>query len=471
MATIEHEPTAAERAAKRAFAGADAICVEICVGRGADGGEHWVEAGSILVDTSGPKHGRASYHGGFLYNEHYNGPALSPTLDPRVKKFWPLERGTNTNVRSQNDMHSVFIQSLPDQWGTKVLEAHVPAYAGYDASERLATLSAMTECRVGALRFNHSGSSLDQSVVGLEALETMNSHVNRFLSGAAKTFLSQTQYWSVYSNGGMQPKVAFRFEKDDPTEWIAKFSLEPFGAYDQPRVERACMLATEQAKIVTPVNRMILMEESGTTVFVSKRYDVHEGVRVHRFNAAVALDREGKFEYAEYPEIAAAVRKLSTHPEADADQLFRRMLLNAYIGNTDDHLGQFEFVQQPSGGYRLAPAYDITIDDAVVRGPHQTRFAGGDAAAEYSVEWIEKQAEGMGVSKESGLAAARDVLAAVQTMPEYFERVGLSTRDERRVIPALRLEQATALHSAVVERLEHGQQESASMTGRRGMRR
>ena len=60
-----------------------------------------------------------------------------------------------------------------------------------------------------------------------------------------------------------------------------------------------------------------------------------------------------------YLEIADAIRRYGASPAADLRQLWRRMLFNVLISNTDDHLRNHGFLYIEGAGWRLAPAYDL----------------------------------------------------------------------------------------------------------------
>lgn len=52
------------------------------------------------------------------------------------------------------------------------------------------------------------------------------------------------------------------------------------------------------------------------------------------------------------------IRHVSSQPGQDLQQLFRQMVFNVMIGNTDDHLKNFLMLHDDSG-WRLSPAYDL----------------------------------------------------------------------------------------------------------------
>lgn len=60
-----------------------------------------------------------------------------------------------------------------------------------------------------------------------------------------------------------------------------------------------------------------------------------------------------------YEQLIATCRKLHL-PEADCQEVFRRMVFNVLANNTDDHNKNFSFTMTEDGSWRLSPAYDIT---------------------------------------------------------------------------------------------------------------
>ena len=60
-----------------------------------------------------------------------------------------------------------------------------------------------------------------------------------------------------------------------------------------------------------------------------------------------------------------------TRNVADCEMLVRVMVFNVAIGNCDDHSKKFSFVWDRDCQWRLAPAYDLTVQD----GPFGEHFA------------------------------------------------------------------------------------------------
>lgn len=97
-----------------------------------------------------------------------------------------------------------------------------------------------------------------------------------------------------------------------------------------------------------------LYSADGNNHFLTKRFDRDGNRKVHTQTlAAISPDTDS------YEQLIAVCRKLHL-PEADCQEVFRRMVFNVLANNTDDHNKNFSFTMSEGGIWRLSPAYDIT---------------------------------------------------------------------------------------------------------------
>jgi serine/threonine-protein kinase HipA len=66
-----------------------------------------------------------------------------------------------------------------------------------------------------------------------------------------------------------------------------------------------------------------------------------------------------------YLEIADAIRQYGSSPEADLIELWRRIVFNILVSNTDDHLRNHGFLFDGKN-WRLSPAFDVNPNLAKV---------------------------------------------------------------------------------------------------------
>ena len=95
--------------------------------------------------------------------------------------------------------------------------------------------------------------------------------------------------------------------------------------------------------------------------FFTKRFDRKNGERIH-FASAMTMTGNNEDTVrdtpASYLDIAEFIQYHCASNENDLHQLWRRIVFNIAISNTDDHLRNHGFVLTPKG-WRLSPAYDI----------------------------------------------------------------------------------------------------------------
>lgn len=125
-----------------------------------------------------------------------------------------------------------------------------------------------------------------------------------------------------------------------------------------------------------------LQEVDGKDVLLVERFDrmpVEGGVaRRHFFSALTALGlSELQARDASYADFADFLAKWSADPRADCHELYRRMILNMVIGNTDDH-ARNHAVFWDGSRCRLTPAYDVCVLKRVGEIGTQAMLIGAD---------------------------------------------------------------------------------------------
>lgn len=98
---------------------------------------------------------------------------------------------------------------------------------------------------------------------------------------------------------------------------------------------------------------------AGGVALAIKRFDRSEGRRWHALSANVALKAAGV--ELSYPNLAQLLRRrgdVDTH-RAQMHELFRRLVFNILIDNTDDHEKNHVLLVSQAQQYALAPAFDV----------------------------------------------------------------------------------------------------------------
>ena len=93
-------------------------------------------------------------------------------------------------------------------------------------------------------------------------------------------------------------------------------------------------------------------------VLLVRRFDRDGALRLPFLSAMSMLGSKDN-ETRSYLEIVDALRQHGAAPKADMEALWRRLVFNILISNTDDHLRNHGFLYAGRDGWRLSPAYDL----------------------------------------------------------------------------------------------------------------
>jgi serine/threonine-protein kinase HipA len=159
------------------------------------------------------------------------------------------------------------------------------------------------------------------------------------------------------SLGGAKPKANILDMDNQP--WIAKFPSKSDtvnkGAWEYLAYQLAIDAGIEMAE-------SRLEHTAGKyDTFFTKRFDRDKQERIHFVSAMTMTGRNEELirdETPSYLDIVEFIQFSGTHVDEDLKQLWRRIVFNILISNTDDHLRNHGFILTDEG-WRLSPAYDV----------------------------------------------------------------------------------------------------------------
>jgi serine/threonine-protein kinase HipA len=300
--------------------------------------------------------------GAFRYASAYLGRPDAFSLDP---VSLPLREGDF--AVDHPGVFGVFEDSLPDDWGRRLL---VRKHRISPHQQNLPTLLlALGDSGLGALSYTEQGTpghpseetsvlNLDRLVQSAEAFErgeNTDTDINLLLGAGS-------------SPGGARPK-ALVYDESADEHYLAKFpSIKDH--VDVVRLEAATMSLAARAGLVVPFTRLV--ECGRKPVLLVRRFDLAPEGRRHMISLQTLMKATGYY-LCRYADILNVVRKVSADPHEDSERLFRQMVFNAVVHNTDDHLKNFWMLCDRETGWRLSPAFDL-IPDIGQRGEHVLFF-------------------------------------------------------------------------------------------------
>jgi serine/threonine-protein kinase HipA len=258
--------------------------------------------------------------------------------------------------------------SAPDRWGRVLMRRAERLRADHEGSTpRTLTeidylLRVNDESRQGALRFSETegGEFLAQGerkIPPLIELHHLLSAAERVTEDTESDEDLRLLLAPGSSLGGARPKASVRDVNGHLS--IAKFPSKIDDA-DVVAWEAVALTLAGKAGIETPEWRM--ENVGGKRVLLLRRFDrsgtPRHPVRIPFLSAMSMLDAHDN-ERRSYLEIVDALRQHGAAFKDDARSLWRRIVFNILISNTDDHLRNHGFLYAGAEGWRLSPAYDM----------------------------------------------------------------------------------------------------------------
>ncbi len=345
-----------------------------------------VLAGQLLIDDA---------RGRFKYARAYLDNPRAFALDPINL---PLTAGIHDNPRTRETpgVFGVLIDAGPDEWGRRQLsKTRTPPPVTH-----VEFLLAASGEGVGALHFTAKIKDKPKPtpVRPFENLVHLQ-HIAADIEAGREVDQSLSPFFFHGSGlGGARPKTLI--EQDD-RHWIAKFGRDS-DLVDLCKVEYASMIMARAAGIDVP--DVAFTETARGGVMLVERFDRSVDGQHHLVSVASLINKFDITQYDEsamsYPGIVQLGKRIGHRTRGLAAKVFRRMLFNVAIGNTDDHLRNHAFYKKSTDTeYGLTPGYDI-VPNVGLQGSHA--IALGAFGSSPSKDNLEAAAHRMGISRTDG---------------------------------------------------------------------
>jgi serine/threonine-protein kinase HipA len=302
----------------------------------------------------------------FEYDHNWLKSEQKFLLDPDIQYF------TGIQFPNNKENFGIFLDSMPDTWGRTLMKRRVALQAMENKLKARTLyeldflLGVYDESRMGALRFKTAidGPFLDNN--NLNPTPPWSSI--RELQYAAYSFENDIENKSLNkwlniliapgsSLGGARPKANVLDENKEL--WIAKFPSKN-DTIDKAAWEYLAYILASKASInMAPCKIEVVSGRHHT--FFTKRFDREKDQRIH-FASAMTMTGNNedtiRNRQASYLDVAEIISNYGNNIEANLHQLWRRIIFNISISNTDDHLRNHGFILT-TDGWELSPAYDL----------------------------------------------------------------------------------------------------------------
>ena len=322
--------------------------------------------GPTLIGTLSAHFAKGKKAFSFEYDNDWLKTDVQRLLDPDIAFYSGPQYPTNKNN------FGVFLDSMPDTWGKTLMKKRA-AQEAKAKQQRVPTLyevdyllGVYDKTRMGALRFKTDldGPFLDNddksptppwSSLGdlQEAVKQLESYEQ---SEAIRKWIA-VLIAPGSSLGGARPKANIKDKNGNL--WIAKFpsktDIVDKAAWEYLAYKLAVAAGIDMA------DSTIEKVSGQYHTFLTKRFDRIKAERIH---FASAMTMTGNTEESikdvspSYLELVDVIENLGVDVEENLHQLWRRIIFNIAISNTDDHLRNHGFILTEKG-WVLSPAYDL----------------------------------------------------------------------------------------------------------------
>jgi len=401
-------------------------------------------------------------------------PAFLPSRIEVAPIHAPLRaeayRFANLNRDSFHGLPGVLADSLPDKYGTTLVDAYLAGLGRSPGSANAVERLCYTGRRgVGALEFEPARGpglsestddiqiaalvrlasevladrkELDVSMAAGEEAQAMRDilRVGTSAGGArAKAVIAWNPETGVIRSG--QAKAGPGFE-----HWLLKFDgvseNKDREALADPQgygaIEYAYSLMARAAGIEMTECR--LLEENGRRHFMTKRFDRVGDEKVHM----LSLGAMAHFDYTQagayaYEQAFMTMRELGLGTSA-VEQQYRRAVFNIVARNQDDHVKNIAFLMDRSGRWSLSPAFDLAYSynpSGEWTAHHQMSLNG--KVDDFTLHDLRTGADRAMLKRSSAARIVDEVREAVSDWPDYASQAGVFDHQVEAVQAGLRL--------------------------------
>jgi serine/threonine-protein kinase HipA len=216
--------------------------------------------------------------------------------------------------------------------------------------------------------------------------------------------------------------------------WIAKFPSRRDGV-DVGAWEAVVNELARLAGLRVPEGTTRQLTQRRHT-YLARRFDrLPTGERLHFASAMTLLGYEDGTDAAagvSYQELAEFIMRSGAAAAEDLAELWRRIVFNICVSNTDDHLRNHGFLLAPDKGWRLAPAYDMNPNP---QGTGLTlNVAGNDNRLDLSLAM--EVADSFRLTLSDAQAQRAAICAAVGRWRQVATRKRISKAEQDEMAPA-----------------------------------
>ena len=393
-----------------------------------------------------------------------SGIEVAPLMMPLSNKIYSFPE------LSQNSFHGLpglLADSLPDKFGNALINAWLARQGrepeSFNSVERLC----YTGFRgMGALEFLPATGPVatNDTVIAVDRLVELASEIFSHRDGL-QTRLEQSADAMVdilrvgTSAGGARAKAVIAWNPqtnevrsgqttltDGFEHWLIKFDginnnrdkelADPQGygliEYAYSQMARDCGITMSECT---------LFKEGGRQHFMTRRFDRHDGKKLHMQSLAAMGHLDFNMAGAHSYEQAFNVMRRLDMPANVTAELFRRMVFNVIARNQDDHVKNIAFLMDRQGNWSLAPVFDMIYSfqpDGQWTSSHQMTINGKQCG--FTLEDFEMCGKAALLKRGEHKKILHEVQQVVSLWRDYADKAGVYPDQQDKIQKTLRLD-------------------------------
>lgn len=387
----------------------------------------------------------------FEYDKEFlrSGIEISPITVPLSETIYSFNE--LTDIPAFMGTAGVFVDSLPDRFGNKLIDAWLTMQGRDKDSLTVIERLCFTGNRgMGALEYRPSTApdSLEDCIDVTQMVRLASNVLNSKGIVLSDEISGLTQLVEIGSlAGGARAKAIIAFNEStgeirsgqmlgekDFDNWLIKFDgVDKNGDHNlrdgkqYTNTEYAYYLMAKDAGI--DMSECRLLQKDGLCHFMTKRFDRENGAKLHMITLAglahLDYNTPCSCSYEMYAEYA---RRIGIN-QNEIEEIYRRMVFAVEGVNCDDHVKNFSFLMNRNGEWHISPAYDVTFayaPDNKWISKHQMTINGRSKAI--NDEDMIACGNRMGLSTDFCKETIEIIRTVVTNWLEYAERASLSEK-------------------------------------------
>ncbi len=360
--------------------------------------------------------------GTFVYAKSYLKNKFAFAIDPYVL---PLEERIFSEIKNEGTPGPLR-DSSPDGWGRYVIQKNTPL----SEHDTIGYLLNSAEDRIGALSFG-----ISQTPPAPVRKFNQTLQFEKLIAAAQKLeqelLLDETEKLILMagaSAGGARPKTTVEHNHN---LWLAKFP-SVYDKYNMSRIEFATMQLAKKCGLNVPNIELIKIKNSDVFLIqrFDRKYDKKQNIfyRTHFVSGLTLMNLDEKdYSNWSYIDLADQMRRWIKKPKKDLHEIFKRIVFNGLVSNTDDHPRNHGFLFMDKD-YHLSPVYDLVPKPET----GTTRYLAmkfGKHGRIFNLENLLSQCDAFDLTTEEAKIIFNNMTAIISKWHSFYLAEGLSKND------------------------------------------